>query len=360
MPNKSREHDVVVPLPNTLETEYVYYEAVFINNTENIVNATIDDSKSIPILDKLSDYKMAVFRFDVGAATTPMFIVRGNKPVCSVALTYEPDNLISIKTVFPTLPTLEIFNVGKFLDNIDGGLNETIALAFNDIKAQYDAIHGAGSWAANINLAQSPPGIIYDASNKLFSLVSPDKNVDTSVDAVSLYLSYDIVPLFLGLYISSVPQIAALPRDAWYRYGVVPTFRNGNLSGGYYTMTQEFSSTAKWYTVNKIVITSPGLGTRKTFVGFLTADDSGFTNNKQLETVMDISVNLSNDNENNPSTNITYIPQNLRWIDCLGTKALDRIILSLGFLDEVGNLYPAQVIPGSSFSVTLVFAKKIS
>jgi hypothetical protein len=353
---------IATPNSSNTATEFIYYEAQYINDTTDIIPASFSDSRTDAIVDNLSQYKMAVTRMSIGAGTIPLFTVRGNKPVCSVGLYYAPDNLSATADVFDLTPTLRVFEISNFLDATDlgGGLNPTIAKAFVDIQNQYDVIHGPGAWAANILLPQQPPAFEYNPVTNLISLYTPPQNQDNDPNHVDLYLSSDISPLFFGFTFYRLTYNTPFNTAAWRRIAINASFNQPTATVGgnsYLFITQDYSSVAKWYTFNKLLIVSDSLGVRNTYIGFIKASTTSNSSNTQFATIVDLSTNLDNSVQNNPATNITYIPQNIRWIDCLSTSPLKYISLSVNVIDEAGNFLPATIISGAALSITLAFAK---
>lgn len=355
----------VISLPNSSnsDTEFVYYEAQYINDTASTVPAAFKDSRTDPIVSNMSEYKMAVTRLSIGAAALPLFVVRGNKPNCSVAMYYAPDNIGATGTVFDAVATARVFEISNFFNATDrgGGLNATLAKVFLNLQNQYDVIHGPGAWAANALLPQNPPGFQYDPDTNLITMYTPPENLDTDPNRVNLFMSGDITPFFFGFaFYPAGPSPFVSP--AWYRFSVNQSFNQPTVTIGgdsYLPITQDYSSVSKWYTFNRLVLVSESLGSRNTYISFIKAGDTSSSSNRQFATIVDFSTNLDNSLQNNPATNITYIPQNLRWIDCLQDGALKTVNLSLQFLDEAGDFLPATIVSGSSFNVTLCFAKAV-
>jgi hypothetical protein len=355
---QARSQNQIVPPQGS---EYIYYEAQYVNDTAVPIFAQFIDSKSEPIVKDMSQYKLAITRFNIGMEALPMFVVRGGKRECNVSLYYQKEGLSATQTVFPSIPKLPVYTISYFLDSADygGGLNITIQNMFDSIVSQYDAIHGAGTWNANPLTPKVAPGFTYDAGKQLFTLYSDPLSADTEADKVILLLTGDISELFLGCAFTTVPLPYSDPE--WYRFSVFPNYMGMNLvtinSVDYIAMEQSYSSTAKWYTVNKLLITSRSLGTRKSFIGVLKASELANSNAIQYEILSDTYVNLSNTLNENPATQLVYIPINYKWIDCLKNGPLNQVDFSLQFLDEQGNFYPAKVLPGESFAITIVLAK---
>lgn len=375
---KSSSKDIVKPEPipvislpnsNNINTQFVYYESQYINDTPNVIPAAFTDSRTDAIVENLSEYKMAVTKLSLGASTIPMFTigVGGNKGFGGVGMYYRPDNLdFSFEAFIIAPPRFPIYEISYFLDNPDylGGLNPTMARCFDVIKNQYDAIHGPGSWAANPLLPQQPPAFVYDPTTGLFTLYTPPQNLDSDPNHIDLFLSSDISSLFSGFSFYSPPYSTPFdhPFDnmKWDRIAIFSSFNQPTVTIGgnsYLAITQNYSSVPKWYTFNKIVVVSESLGVRNSNIGFIKASTTSSSDNTQFATIVDFSTNLDNSIANNPATNITYIPQNIRWIDCLSTSPLKRVSLSVNLLDDAGDIVPVTIVPGSSLSVTLTFAK---
>ena len=62
--------------PNAQETNYVYLDIAFSNETDFPIRASYSETRLTPFLDNPSEYKMAVSRFNVDLVATPMFLIR--------------------------------------------------------------------------------------------------------------------------------------------------------------------------------------------------------------------------------------------------------------------------------------------
>ena len=348
-------------------TEYVYYEAQYINDKNGPVIASFTDVKTEPIVMNMKDYKMAITRFNIGMEALPMFIKGVSKTICQVGMYYEPDNLSATGSVFSAVSTLPIYTITGFLDepNYGGGLNPTIISVFNNIVSQYDTIHGAGAWAANPLTPKNPPGFIFNSATQLFTFYSDVLSLDTEVNKVTLWLSIDISKLFLGLQLHERQTGAPFAAPNWYRFAVFDTYNQLSrvfippVTGDeYIVMEQTYNSTSKWYTINKLLVTSKSLGTRKSYVGILKSSGQNNSNAIQYEILSDTYVMLANTPNENPASQLVYIPVNYKWIDCLKSGPLSQVDFTLEFLDEQGSFYTASILPGESFSITIVLAKK--
>lgn len=344
----------VISVPNTGNTEFVYYIANFTNNTDNEVLATFYDSRSEPIIDRPSSYKLAVVKFNVRVEEIPMFNIAQTNFV--FYFWYQPDNIVITQPLLLTSGL--VYNQVAFTE-MPGGLNDSLAAGFSALKSSYNLIHGPGSWEADASKPQFPPAFQFSTSSHLFSLYFDKRWQSLSL---FLYFSIEFYKLISGI---AVDQLAptpppSIPSSSGGPIALYTTFTSDNIvsiSGvDYLFMTQIYDTTSTWYTISRLVITSNTLGIRPTYISTL----GGETNNIQLHILVDHYFDTDNSPDKNPS--VTYgsnVSAPLQWIDIFADSPLTKIDLQVWYLTENNTLTPLNVLPGDSFSITLLFAKVV-
>lgn len=348
-------------IPNVDDTDTIYYEAIYTNDQVRSIPAAFTDFRQEPLVKDLSQYKITVRSFNIQLQPTPMFRIGSEgKSMCRCALYYQPDNLTATAPLFNS--DVEITNIDQFINATDG-LNDQLEACFADLKNQYDIIHGPGTWAANPLLAQNPPGFYYSSDARLISLYQPPQNIDGNINAVGVFLSYDIAPLFAGLVVlDDYPP--TLPPLLWTRFSIYAGFRDINLeevpvgSGTFfYRLTQQYSSTSAWYTRRKIVLSSKSLSNRKTYLKSQRSSEASSVDNSQLEILADGIVRLSNDAAN-PSTLYAYDGWfGLRWIDGFKHQGLKYLDFNVSYITDSGTVEEAYLPPYQSLILVIQFTK---
>jgi hypothetical protein len=344
--------------PNTTNSDFVYYDCTSHNySLTDFMPASYDQTQNIPIINKPSDYKLAVVRLDCNINDVPMFYTANQD--MSFTLTYSPDNLTSTQTLFNGTNTA-IYLYQQVLDEY----NSLLITAWNSIISQYDAIHGPGSWESDPTKPHNYPGITYDESTDRFTLY-----MDATAPNVVVWSStYLLTSLFFG--VNALPQnvnFLDIGQGGPYNFVFSPTFGNTNIvtlssgstgfTGPYIANIQQYSSSSSWYQIRKIVLLSSTLTCRKEYIGPSNTDSSSSI---IRSTLTDFSINVSNSGNENPLTKYIYYPAaEYRYIDLFGSEPLYRLQFFLYYSTDTEAIAPIMIPPGKSFSIKLLFTKRV-
>lgn len=345
-------------------SDFIYYECQ-ISNEEGAslsLPATYDEQRQQPLVNKASDYKFAVIRLETNLSNIPMFLV-GNE--ANYPLSFE---LVYNGAVGPIIITKTLFNTQVLRKSIYTNqivlneYNDKLKEGWDDLIIAYNAILGPLAWQTDVNKPQSYPGVEYDTSTKLYSLLIDAKAQTTNVNNGVFWGAND--NLFRLLAGMNADRIA----DSGFRFVYVFPFgfANSNVetpvappsgyAGPYLRMTQVWSSDPLWYSVSQVVITSDALGCRKTYIG--NPNQKGI--NILRNVIADFTITMDNTDSSSPATRYRYIPPGeYRWTDMFSDEPLNRIEFKVYYLFKSGQLYPVLVQSNDSLTMKFLFARKI-
>lgn len=362
--NPIDERTAIIDVKNLIhQEENIYYNFSFVNQQDVIVDAIFNDNRNTPILQKPSNFKAAIVRFECSTDDIPMFRTV-EEGYFAVSLYYFPDNLSSTIELFNGVPTL----IFTFSDLIDApqGLNAKLLEAFNSLVTQYEVIHGPGSWVTDGNPEQAP-FVIFNQATNLFVFYNDPASIDSNPDGVQVYLSRELHRLFEGIP-NSIRQNyygynnPALQRVTWEKvyYYIQPNDANvvtlGVGTDPVVAMTQNYQSIEAWWKVKKVVLVSESVGIRSESVA--TSFSNG--NNVVYNILTDFTMEL-NTTDSSPATQLRYIPSaEYRILDLINDVPLSSINIQVYTQDVFGTLRRLRLLPGDSFSGKILFTKSIA
>lgn len=360
--NSPRQPDPipVINVPNTSvpNTEFVYYTGNYTNTGTTNSLAEYRDTRTDPIVDRASDYKLAIVKFNIRTDLIPMFNYVNKSFI--VYMYYAPDNILITQQVQPTVGVT--YSQEEFLNYTPGGLNEALSDAFNALVAAYEVIYGPASWTGDAAKPQFPPGMQFDPATGLFTMFIDERSISNAPNEVQTFMSPDLGRLFTGLSVTPFFSTPSLPSGTqkflfWYNFTRSNTFPVPGGGGvNYVSNTGIYNSTSLWYEISRIIITSNSLATRRNFVG----GGSNGQSDVQLPIITDFTFVTDNGPQNNPTTWYEYQPSGpYRWVDIFGDGPVNRLDLKFYYATSNGEIQPLYVQPGDSFSFTLLFAKVV-
>lgn len=357
---KKENTNFVTLVPNISETSNIYYQCKMLNDTPDSVPATFQESRPSPIIDVMSNYKLAIIKFTVSANSIPMFIV--GDQVQYIGYRIEADNIFTLRRPFPGQDGRFIFNINQYLDEVDG-FNETSTIAFNDLIAAYDLIYGPGAYIANAALPQAPAKLVFDEVTQLFTLYADERMSDVS-NTVRLFFSYSMVKLVKGLNFiltptfvqSPLPNIKGLYASIKYKPFNSNQYINGPIT--YIVSVAEYNTCSAWFFTDTLLLISNSLTTRNSFVATPTTT-SGSSSNVNLPIVSDFTINLDYSPSSNPTTKLEYYPSaEYRWIDLIGDNQLSNVDIEFRIQTREGRIFPLIISSGDYFSVSMLFTRR--
>lgn len=361
----TRESQLEVSVHDNVRlSDFIYYECQ-INNPEGStlsLPAVYDEQRQQAVVNKASDYKFAVIRLETNLSNIPMFFVgleTGYPLEFQLVYNGAVGPITINKTLFDTvIAPKEIFTNQIVLQEY----NDKLVEAWDDLIAAYNTIVGPLAWQLDVNKPQSYPGVEYNTSTKLYSLLMDQKAQTTNVNnAVDWMANDNLFRLFAGMNANKVSDIG-------YRFIYVfnSGFANANVytypspptgyAGPYLKMTAVWSSDPLWYSVSQVVVTSDAIGCRKTYIG--NPNQKGI--NILRNVIADFTITMDNTNSDSPATRYRYIPPGeYRWTDMFSDDPLNRIEFKVYYLFKSGRLYPVLVQSNDSLTMKFVFARKL-
>lgn len=342
--------------------ENVYLNVTIHNDeSDNGIYAKYSETRNSAIIDNPSDYEMSIIRFDMPSTNIPKFDM--NRPEeLTITYYYPDDNLVS-KQILPLFQVSYYDGLEErdsfvwYFNQVCVSINEALLTAYNDIVAQYEVIHGGGSWAASGG-PQKESTIIYDPTTQLFTFYNPQLMADSNPNRIELWMNHALFRLFESLF--SEFHGYSQPDGLEFRMIVRDMFLGKNaetlLGTDYYKNTQEYSSLTLWYKVYKIVIVSNSLISRKEFITLSRPNSSGAQGNvNSLGILQDFDYSFNKPNVER----ITYIPTaEYRWVDLLSKNPLYKIDFQVFVQSEAGILLPVVLGAKQNCNIKFLFRKK--
>lgn len=237
-----------------------------------------------------------------------------------------------------------IFTYQGFLNQI----NTAFQNSFNNLKQLLGATF----------LPTQPPSIVYNAQDKLFSLIVEGQYLTTNTDGSNQYNIVMNESLWNQFYFPSTDLQSGsntYKSILLQNYGTNAVVGTGSASLPQFIYVQQEDSTIyAFYDLVRIIVGTTripvsGDGEGRTF------SNSGSVSNSAINMITDI---VPDTTTLTPGSVIIYIPAGiLRWYNLYAQQPFDKIDLSLSYETKDGNIYPIDIINGEFFSVKLEFKK---
>lgn len=356
--------------------DQVYYN-VLISNTPTgkdyqSIPAEYSETRTIPVIDKPTDYYLSVVRFSVPMNNVPIFIFQTengstqtdpNLGSYSVCLTDSGGNNSQQKLTFypsqlyvnvppppsqnpPTYtqalsPYYYVFDISHMLDMIN--------VALVQAEAALPPVAG-----------RDPPFFVYDATTKLVSLKAQEAYYDTfSPGAVRIWANIPILRFVSEIPIVSVTELAVAFEKQFY----FKVYNTGNNSDGtILTMTQETPSLSLWNDVTSVVFTTGRIPINQEAVpveantsDFMVKSQQGIPNCRPVLTDFEI---IAQDDANLRTT-LQYVPTGpYRLVDLMSDMPLRALDVQVWWQDRSNQLHKITIGAGQHLTMKLLFVKK--
>lgn len=346
------------------QEENIYYTASFVNQETYRVPASYTDNRTVPILNKPSDYKLALVKVNCDIGAIGMF--RSNpagNPYLAI-LYYYPDNIWIQIPLFSTHSNDDVVYLFQDFLDLPEGYNDSMATAFTQLKSEYNAIHGPGTWEADATKSQYAPFLAYDSDSSFFSMYNTIESDDTNPEAVQVYLQNNLEQRLESLFTNIGNRYGTNNPLALAQGQIRIAFNSGPQNINRVTInsinwiknTQTYLSIERWWDAQRLIVTSSTIGVR--------SDNIGLSN----PTGKPISINAITDIEifydtrsNSPATTLRYGPvSEYRIIDILIDTPLTAINLGFYVQTSTGEIRQLYFSPGRGFDIKLLFTKSIS
>lgn len=338
----------------------IYLNVVFQNNTNQEQLARYSVDKTIPILDRPSNYFASVIRFDVPLNSIPLFIIpivpnQGNPNLTpftffinasAVDVIYVPDNTYPAPIQNQLTQVITPYYYVYSFDNLIQAFNTALAAAY--IAAGSPG--GAGA-----------PFVIFNPESQLLGLVVSTAFITAGA---TIGINLPLVNYFEGfrLIFNVATNI--------FTFVLRNTGNNGfNLIGQTIPVTpgpggplfliiqQEYTCMEYWLSLRKIVLISNTIPISYEFVPAYDPAGSQTGVSVSIPIITDFVPNLEQASESRSIA--VYNPTSqYRLVDLLGDTPLYKIDLRIQWQDKLGNYFDVFIEPGQQASVKIAFLRR--
>jgi hypothetical protein len=351
--------------------DHIYVNLEAYNSTSQIINADFNETFNQIVLQKPSDYELAIVRFSSPGTNIPIFIFNQTSNYYTVTLSDVTGNYQKavqlIQEDFSDTPSANfVFSYQNFVNMI----NVAFAGAYADLLAGNPG-----------TTALSPPFMFFDPTSLLIRIAYP--RVGYSVQTLSasgaaesvgvkVYMNVNLSGYFesfpakyygAGLTAGKDVQLKVFddgdntlinkdPGSATNANSVYKSYTNTNIPAGvYYMMEQEYSTLYLWNDFSSVVITSSTIPVNKEYLPKI----NGQINVQPILTDFQPNVNLGPD----AKSTLQYIPPGeYRMIDLVSDTPLNQFQFSVYWTDHTQSLYPLQLSPTDYVSIKILFRRK--
>jgi hypothetical protein len=358
----------------TSDEKNVYYSVTITNpsddpNTNATALASFSETRSTPIVDNPSEFKLSVTRFETPGTHLPLQIMRieggqtdVTKTIYGLTLNKGVSDFQSPLFWIPEdarrpVPTTVVTPVNyqyasyysmRDYQTFCDMFNSSSKLAFLFLKAIYPGI-----------ASTMGPILTFDKPTQLFSIYVQQSYI---ADGLNIYLNSSLCLLFQNTLKFKVEQANSVNgkdcllvvENQYNNIVNAPLFDSGN---NWYVFTQEFpnNKTQKWQSVNQIVITSD-LPTRSQLMPNIATNSSVLQQTKNNEKPVLVDFNIL---DINVREGISYFPTaQYRYLDLLSTSPLNTVNIQAFWVDSYQNFYPIILYPGELLNLLILFEKK--
>jgi hypothetical protein len=358
--------NVNVPLsrPSQNPKDNVYYNIDFVNKDENkqVVPIQFSERTSIPVLDRPSDYQLAVTRFSLPGEFIPVMLwdpegkgawnadTNPGSKVDKFEVVMEFDGEVkraylpqpvnaNPANVSPLYgPNFSVWNYKEFVDSF----NTALATAFGDLKT-----------AKPLAPPTAPPFVEYDASTRLCSLYAETLYdtggplVPPQPPTIKVYLNQNLYSLFPS-WNTFRDNIAG---EVLYQLTITNTGTNSLTVAGLsaYQMEQEFSTVALWNDFDEVIFETGSIPVNPEY-------DPKPNNTVTRNLVTDYVPK----EQLNSRDQIQYDGVGWkRFTDLESNYPLREISVNVLWKTTWGDRYPVYIGYNDNFSMKLLFRKKL-
>jgi hypothetical protein len=331
--------------------------------------------RSTPIVQRPSDYHLAVARFDVDTITLPLLIPQimpnqpdVNKTVYQITLEYDGAIGQSYITYFPQdlsapVPSSPViqqdtstsyyytysYNAWVYM------VNKAFESAYNNLVANYGGILPSAN----------QPFLLWDDASQQAVLCADKIGYNEMVNPyIKIYFNSPLWTLFSSfeaLYEGSNPLLTGEN----YRLRIYDIFGTNTLNlptGNYLQNYQEYSTVSLWNPIQSLVFTSSLIPLLPSLTSKPQIYNSGSTltqsgNNSNIQSLItDFEVDVKPQNGWRPS--VYYSPVIYKLFDLFGENSFSTIQVSVYWKDAYANLHKFYLGTGCSANIKLLFRKK--
>ncbi len=392
--NNQLENAEAVQQFNNHETDNVYFNVIMDHTNINWTqlpngspssqtpeDANYQVTRDIPLLDKASDYYVAVVRFAIPLDSVPVMVMEivpnQNNPNLTpyiIGITYNatnyPNQLIysADNNLVPPVQNQEnqvitpyyfIYAYNAFIDMINASLSQT----------------WSSSGLAGIFPNSIPPYFIYDTVG--LTLIVPDcfrRVVSPLTNIPTIYVNSALESFLSSFQYYSLGTNQPFGKDEefilspnrgdivlsnvkpYYPAGITPpaTTASPNIATDYWSITSEYNTFQLWDSLRKIVIISNTMPVRTEGIPSANPASPGLSSG--LPILSDFVLDLQQAGDSRSIAH--YNPQTYKLVDLVSDLPLTKIDIQLFWQDRNQNLYPIKLSSFQTASIKLGFFRK--
>jgi hypothetical protein len=320
-------------------TDNNYLNITVRNDTNNIVLAKYDETRSKVLIDNPSDYYLSVNRFDLPVGAIPIFNFKHQNNDRALPGIYS----VTMVNLTNSPPEHQEY----FINNMNG-------TGVFIIQTFIDMANTAINTACGIVGILDIPVIFFEPTTQLISIeFSNSANwLGNHLTANwQLWFNFQAFNKFAQIYVEA-PFGYNGPTGKSFKVVVKDNY-NGNFNGTYYDMSQEFPWVSQWTDVSMIVFTTSKLPVNKEN---LAAKQSN-GNPIEISVITDF-IPFKTNSLSEERTTLTYNANPARLIDLIGNLPIRSFDIQAFYVDNDGIFYPIYLQPSYSMSIKLAFYKK--
>lgn len=311
------------------EDTNIYYNFTFYNESDFDKSAIINNTRVQNILERPSDYKMAVVRFNIPAINIPI-INNFKDNYYYVRLEYDGEFSQIYMTQIPNeIPNAgRIWNYQEFINSI----NNALIASYNQLKLLKPLMPQT-----------IPPKVViaYDTKKiEIFFETTYDSTIPNNTKVIFNKKLYNAFPTIESFALENNQEFAIIVKDN--------LINKRTISGiDYYAMYEESSSLFLINDFNDIQFESDNIPISPELID----------GNKNI--TRRVLTDFEGIQQINNRSAIQYFPQGpLRWIDLKSNHPLRDTDLRVYYTTKSGDTYPLKVPPLETLTVKLLFRKK--
>ncbi len=328
----------------------VYFNANYINETRDTVNAEFNSYRNTVIVNSPGEYYLKIENFEISDLLLPLMTIGATS--LSITIDATSSGGIVFKQYLPVINNStsgnsgRIYNIDIFVEMMNEALNLAhIGSGALGNKPQY-VYNGDGTFTFIIDQTYG------DASMGSFTEIWFNNLLGQKLSSFTLFFnsfSNDYPPVNDGkvFRLTYYPT----PNNQFTQYPSVTTGVLNPLVYNLYKITQPYASTYLLSDITRLVITTTQMPTLREFITGLPGQNITVT----LGVLF--SIPLSGNFQSN-SERISYRPANNRYIDLPSQEPLNIVDYKIYYQTIDGVIHPIRIEPGKGFGITFVFVHR--
>jgi hypothetical protein len=333
----------------TNEDDHTYYNVNLYNSTDTLQAASFIDRRSIPIIDKCSDYHLSIIRFKLPTYNIPIFVWPGDN--------YFYFRLTDgIKVVSAPIVLSPVWNDPIFLNGIYQ-YQDFINLINIQIAALY---------TANLPWSYPQPPYLYIDTDLNITIFAPlvfrtTPNTTNIKFNLNLYRYFDSFQSAYFPFVSTASPYASFTSTYTQINFEISPLTELNIQNPYITGSASIpgvkfitltSPVLSWPSLKSIIFTSGGIPIKEEYI-----QNKLNETNTSLRILTDFEPNVS-EKAGDARAALQYTANVYRFIDLISDEPLKTIDISIYWTDAAGTVRPLYISPGQYVSAKLLFKNK--